>query len=253
MSELILGPLTTTFTPAWSCSIIFVSCSNCNNGWQAQKCVGGSTVSNDGGCWPGSVTNPFASGVYSPGTICPNGYTTACSHDAGKNTKDFDFMFPPTGSEVAIGCCPSHLGYLTLPHPGSPDIVESFKAFAPLFQLKYQPSDLPSTTKESITTSSNDGAVASTSSPQTSAAHQQVQHLSSGAWAGIGCGIALGIILLGTTVFFLIRSKRRNRAAASNVSTFNQDETKSTAELQVPHRVMEMTTDREIMELGTSH
>ena len=122
-----LGPLTTTFTPPASCapmmSHFFGSASN-NAMTLAQTCSdeNGSPNIDNPSCWPiasQSPSNPvplFGYGVYSPGYVCPSGYTTACFQSGGANATQasgsiahaarFMFQYPPKNGEFAVGCCP---------------------------------------------------------------------------------------------------------------------------------------------------
>lgn len=192
----------------------------------------------------------FAWGIYSPGLVCPQGYTTACSYNGAKKTGDFNFYFNPEESEIAIGCCPpgyacsrypagqtcittltsttvptvtcesgtsAHFEYVTIPYAAADvstiQVISTFTVFAPLFQLNHQASDLSSTTNKAADTSIS--SAISSSPSQTSPIQalptqsSSAQGLSAGAQAGIGCGVALGIILLGTIAFCLFRSRRR--------------------------------------------
>ena len=72
-------------------------------------------------CWPPAlVTKSYPSilngyGYYSPGLICPSGYTTACAQDLSNSKltgflsslKSFSFQFGPVEGETAVGCCPT--------------------------------------------------------------------------------------------------------------------------------------------------
>ena len=113
-----LGTLTTTFTPTGTCTQLvggnpfqFYFGEGCNSGavydaWQ---------------CWPratsGLATPPFlGGGFYSPGLVCPTGYTTACldaTDDAGQAANlatsliSFSFQYSLQVGETALGCCPS--------------------------------------------------------------------------------------------------------------------------------------------------
>ena len=116
------GPLTTKFTPEASCSVP-VALSD-NNGptflpptayLLAVSCSAGD-ANYDSACWPPPISNydPFSfrtDGFYSPGYICPQGYTSACSQTPGAfsghpgDPGDFSFQYQPTGAEHAVGCC----------------------------------------------------------------------------------------------------------------------------------------------------
>jgi len=120
----ILGPLTTTFTPAPACFTPVVECAppSCDVGWQAQTCYSSSSdiasVEDNSDCWPprsGSVTlsthNPTLNGwgFYSPGLVCPSGYTSACTATGGGSwgwPVQFSLFVNP--EETAIGCCPRY-------------------------------------------------------------------------------------------------------------------------------------------------
>lgn len=115
----ILGPLTTTFTPAASCTGAQRACSTCNFAWEAQTCYSTTSgiitidgVEDASGCWPPTSTGLpeptlplWGWGFYSPGVICPTGYTSACFA-----TADSALTWTPewslTAGETAIGCCP---------------------------------------------------------------------------------------------------------------------------------------------------
>ena len=105
-----LGPLTTTFTPAPSCSVNIYRADDPSIAWQGQECSSGNP--NDATqCWPtATVSAPqppfFGWGFYSPGLICPQGYTVACT-TASNPAGAFSFQFPLLPSETAVGCCPT--------------------------------------------------------------------------------------------------------------------------------------------------
>jgi len=113
----ILGPLTTTFVYPSSCSVVVKDCVTCDKGYQAQTCGtnGFNTqgVQDDPGCWPPrspdiAVTEValLGWGIYTPGIICPDGYTTACAATEGVDG-GFPFQFSLEKSETAVGCCPT--------------------------------------------------------------------------------------------------------------------------------------------------
>ncbi|KAI0380903.1 hypothetical protein F5Y04DRAFT_256208 [Hypomontagnella monticulosa] len=226
----------------------------------------------------------LAWGVYSPGIACPSGYRTACSYDGAKQTGDFNFFFSPRASETAIGCCPTgytcSLGeigqtcfaamttsslptvtcdagtsaqfeFLTIPFAvpvsDSAKIISTFTAFAPLFQLNHQASDLPTTgqgvtsTGSKPTSSSTTGDIGSTTSLQTPpTSSPESQGLSAGASAGIGVGVALGAILLGVGAFLMYRSRKRKAAyqLGGALPPLKKDEAMNIPELQSnsPHQ-----------------
>ncbi|KAK6361215.1 hypothetical protein TWF730_004957 [Orbilia blumenaviensis] len=111
----VLGPLTTAFTADPSCTIPAIYCPQEGNcyGWKAQTCINGAV--DQSFCWPpwtagaATSTTPEALrgwGLYSPGLVCPHGHTMACSTTFG-GEGNFQFQFPATVGETAVGCCPS--------------------------------------------------------------------------------------------------------------------------------------------------
>ncbi|KXJ86497.1 hypothetical protein Micbo1qcDRAFT_208918 [Microdochium bolleyi] len=120
----ILGDLTTTFTPPPQCATAVAACRTCDLGWQAQQCPTGTSIADNVACWPPRTRNVatptplMAWGVYSPGIACPAGHTTACTQVGSKSRGDFDFLWPPQPSETAVGCCP--IGFqCALPGPNA--------------------------------------------------------------------------------------------------------------------------------------
>ena len=129
-----LGPLTTTFTPAASCGLMIGSTSNRRLLlYQAQTCLALGLIQDNSACWPpvhdGTIIEGAFDGygVYSPGYICPLGYVSACVQignsslggtnnlpNSGEtsNLAAFEFQFPPTGAERAVGCCPTYVSLL---------------------------------------------------------------------------------------------------------------------------------------------
>ncbi|KAI0865767.1 hypothetical protein F4860DRAFT_264945 [Xylaria cubensis] len=103
----LLGPLTTVFSAEPTClTLLLGECgsSTACTGWLGQTCNLESPTkywpSNDILCWPSWTSNANIQeysgwGFYSPGLVCPSGYTSACSTTAG-STGNFQFQFPPT-------------------------------------------------------------------------------------------------------------------------------------------------------------
>ncbi|CZS85583.1 unnamed protein product [Fusarium graminearum] len=192
-------------------------------------------------------------GFYSPGIECPAGYTTKCvstddvdggftfqfplakksfsgfqcKYTSGVDKAQTCFSIATTGSFAAVQCSSGKsngFGYLDIPNTvaetnsGSEEAVtvSSFTVYAPLFQLHFKSSDLPSTktgsiTIDSITTSSS----GSSSSAEPTQASSSGGGLSTGAKAGIGVGAGLGFIaLIGVALFFMRRRKRHTAAPA---------------------------------------
>ncbi|KAI6092598.1 hypothetical protein F4821DRAFT_137443 [Hypoxylon rubiginosum] len=221
-STTILGPLTTTWTPPPACSVVVAACSTCTKGWAAQSCPRDSLVTDDPSCWPprtsGAYTPPtgtplFAWGIYTPGIVCPQGYSAACSYDGAAQTGDFQFDFSPRETEAATGCCPTGYtcdrvgaqtcslvltsstnaiatvtcesgtsaayGYLTVPFAAIDTSrivsISTFTARAPLFQLVHQISTTSSTSTSTTSTSTTSTSTSSTTtSSTTSTLSQQI-------------------------------------------------------------------------------
>ena len=115
-SVLILGPLTTIFTPPARCSThTWAICSTCTvqHAFQGIDCEQGDNTE----CWPHvtwGVDRPegqyfMGLGVYSPGISCPHGYTAACTSTGGgqSGSGGWSAQFRVQEGETAIGCCPT--------------------------------------------------------------------------------------------------------------------------------------------------
>lgn len=122
----ILGPLTTTFTQPPSCTLAVAGQDDDDlAGFLAHACEVAQDNSfglDDASCWPGTssgAATPSASfqgwGFYSPGTICPTGYASACSATGGASgSSDWPVQFRMLQGETAVGCCPRYAHPLTL-------------------------------------------------------------------------------------------------------------------------------------------
>lgn len=47
-------------------------------------------------------------GFYSPGLVCPHGYTSACTATAGGDAQ-WPVQFEMLEGETAVGCCPTYV------------------------------------------------------------------------------------------------------------------------------------------------
>ncbi|KAI1123994.1 hypothetical protein F5Y10DRAFT_269535 [Nemania abortiva] len=239
-----LGPLTTD-TWTYTCTEVIQQCSTCHLGWAAQTCVSGTVTNNQGDCLPPRATNVpattggavFVWGVYSPGIICPGGYTSAVGATYG-GSSDFNFQYPLTAGETAIGCCPQG-GFLPIRNGGGRQTCVQFKpstsfligtcgadgpaytpfsvggtlnsmtykhfiVSAPMYQAVFQASDLTaSSTSSSITTQSisgsNSDSSGDTSFPQTNGASP-----GSGKDSVLQKGAIIGIAIGATGVAILV-------------------------------------------------
>ncbi|KAI0453906.1 hypothetical protein F5B21DRAFT_504795 [Xylaria acuta] len=249
-----LGPLTTA-TWTYTCTEVIQECGTCDKGWAAQTCITG-IVTDNKDCWPPRATNvPPTSGallgwgVYSPGIVCPGGYTSAAAATHG-GSSDFDFQYPLTAGETAIGCCPKG-GFIPIRDvnqrqtcvqfkPTTSFLVgscgtdgpaytpfsvgdtlnstqyNSFSVSAPFFQAVYQSSDLPA--KPTRTQSTTSGSNSPTPQPS-EISPASSGHLSAGATAGIAVGSILAAIFIATAGFCAWRVRRRKRRAAELPNT----------------------------------
>ncbi|KAF2234112.1 hypothetical protein EV356DRAFT_502747 [Viridothelium virens] len=128
----VLGPLTTTYTFPEACTnLVAAQGEGQGNAWQAQSCAV-STFSDDtytdsqeddAACWPtvtaSTPTPPLEGwGFYSPGLVCPAGWTSACTAALSSNGQtspvisgtSFTPQWSLTAGETAVGCCPTY-GY----------------------------------------------------------------------------------------------------------------------------------------------
>ncbi|KAE9369984.1 hypothetical protein N431DRAFT_345662 [Stipitochalara longipes BDJ] len=249
-SRTILGPLTTTFTAPATCTAAQRACSTCNYAWEAQTCYSGGAggsetygVKDATQCWPPTSaglpepTPPlWGWGFYSPGLICPTGYTSACSATAG-SALTWTPEWSLAAGETAVGCCPSqyactnnqpnvntcqfvvsstsvpvmtcHSGtttdfsYLQVPFTVSNTAEPTFTLYAPLIQINWQSSDLlPSSSLSSVITPSSAGQ-----SPSYNATPSAAKAgLPTGAIVGIAIGASLVALAL-TILLFLLRKK----------------------------------------------
>lgn len=116
----LIGPLTTMWSMPATCTVNFQVCSTCSNAFQGQRCVTdvdarGSPLQDNFRCWPPAApgveppAHPLVGwGFYSPGLLCPTGYTAACSATQG-GTSDWDMQFSLRPKETAVGCCPEYV------------------------------------------------------------------------------------------------------------------------------------------------
>ncbi|KAH8678453.1 hypothetical protein BX600DRAFT_507398 [Xylariales sp. PMI_506] len=263
-SRTLLGPLTTTFTPPASCTIAWFGgvTSGTAQAWVAQDChpVTDYVNEDDLACWPTPTSGAYTPstsprvwangwGFYSPGLICPSGYSSACSATAA-GTSDFSMQFPLTAGETAIGCCPSGYGCSytadsqtcvatvttgtlaigscsgsqdSIAFQGSiPDayvVGESTETItavlmsAPLFQLNFQASDLSTATSGSSGVNGATATVTVVSEPtQAATANSGSTSLSTGAQIGIGVSIGVvGLGAIGALIGCLLSRYRKKR------------------------------------------
>ncbi|KAK4161111.1 hypothetical protein QBC43DRAFT_218268 [Cladorrhinum sp. PSN259] len=169
-----LGPLTTTFVPPPACTAAVRAG---NNAYLGQGCSRGNPVDATS-CWPATSKGASSKegslsgwGFYSPGLHCPTGYATACSATGGNGGKsDWPVQFRLVAGETAVGCCPSGYGCANINGQtcirvatstaipamvtcdGSNfktidlDAVPTITLMAPMIQINFQSTDLPSST-----------------------------------------------------------------------------------------------------------
>lgn len=117
-APIILGNLTTVFTPPPACVTALGSINSPlgrvgnliglgsieSIAHLGQTCSGGEAIDATS-CWP-PVLSGALTGFYSPGVHCPAGYTTACSATAGSKEAGWEMQFKLQDGETAVGCCP---------------------------------------------------------------------------------------------------------------------------------------------------
>ena len=289
-SRVILGPLTTVFTPPAPCTIAVGLCATCDVAWLGQTC-GPTAVQDDTGCWPPTTegapepTAPlYGWGFFSPGLECPAGYTSACTAISGQATS-WRVQYQMEAEETFVGCCPAgfrcdnlngqtcirwatstalptvscdpgtsnKFGFTTLPNPE----VTSLSLFAPMIQLAFRSSDL----QDASITSSSSPTSSATSAPTTSISGSQVipstSPLSTGAIAGIAVGGAALILTMIAALVFVWRRRRRGDLPGSGThrpaySVSEYSETKEFAHYYAGDTA-ELGQGHEKAELGQGH
>ncbi len=97
--------------------------------------------------------------------------------------------------------------FLTIPTVVSTASISSFRLYAPLIQINWQASDLPSTTSTVTTTSTSSASSTTPTGPIKS--DEPKSNSSTGGKAGIGIGVAFLAIAILAAAFFLVRRHRR--------------------------------------------
>ncbi|PMD40874.1 hypothetical protein L207DRAFT_566238 [Hyaloscypha variabilis F] len=165
MSNYNLGPLTTTFTPAPTCTVPVIACSTCNYGWAAQTCFSGG-VEDYTACWPGTSSGvpaptPPLQGWVSTRLACGYACTTQAS---GTGT----CALVATSTGIPVSTCSSGkaepISTIAVPLTVAGKLeATAFTVYAPLFQLVYQktdtatPSNSSSGTKSKVTATASSG------------------------------------------------------------------------------------------------
>ncbi|KAL1842355.1 hypothetical protein VTJ49DRAFT_5523 [Mycothermus thermophilus] len=195
--RIILGDLTTVFTPPAHCTVAIGLGSKNDVAWWGQTCSP-SRPRDHAGCWPPATEledfrPPFSGGgFYSPGLSCPVGYRTACwAVEGGKSEWRVQFKMEP--GETFVGCCPTgfncwnlngqtcisavtsdavptascqsgsyvNFGLTTLPN----EFVTSMNLFAPMIQLAFKESDRPERTTTTTSSTTTTPSSSSRTSP----------------------------------------------------------------------------------------
>jgi len=225
----LLGPLTTTWTPPALCSVYMNTCDTCTTAWQAQTCNPESKAHDFTGCWPPfakSIPDPgvmMGGGLYSPGIICPIGYTTVAMATSGGST-GWGIEYSMNKDVTAAACCPTGFGWstvvasntyaatcvltvtsakfstvqcdggqfndfaeVTIPRTVQGKAQSSYVLFAPLFQLNFKPKDVPATSSSSYVspmTSASPGSTATSRNPTSTYTSFPVSPTEAGGSAG---------------------------------------------------------------------
>lgn len=134
-----------------------------------------------------------------------------------------------TGSYAAVMCSDgssNDYGFVEVPktvvsvvsESTATSILRTVSIYAPLFQLNFQSSDLPSSTQAASTRTTG------TQSAETSSASEQPSTndggLSVGAKAGIGAGVgAVALLIIAVAAFLLLRRRRSSSSPAELASS----------------------------------
>ncbi|KAE8443388.1 hypothetical protein EG329_001947 [Mollisiaceae sp. DMI_Dod_QoI] len=233
------GPLTTTFTPAASCTNDFYT--NTVSNWYS---IGGESPDQ---CFPSGWAS--TSQYFSPG-VCPDGYTQACSNWSASGTN----------TETRATCCPTGFFCYTLTafnFPGQAcasifaneitTIVTDPTALTTMvatlhtkteavngygISIRYNAKDFvsstststPSSSTSSSTSNSPSSSFSSTASSQTEAATSSLSvpaspssssssGLSTGAKAGVGVGVSAAVLIALLALVLFILKKRKAMSA----------------------------------------
>lgn len=113
----VLGPLTSIWTPPASCSVPIADGPYTDEGrtaaYRDQTCAtaASSGIYDASQCWPptaasaAAATPPFlARGFYSPGLVCPSGYSSACTAVGGSAVSGWTPEYTVAPMETAVGC-----------------------------------------------------------------------------------------------------------------------------------------------------
>ncbi|KAI1260706.1 hypothetical protein F5Y18DRAFT_432067 [Xylariaceae sp. FL1019] len=193
----------------------------CPTGYET-SCIG--TASVDGGF---SFQFPLTKGETAVG-CCPTGFR--CKYDGdGAQTC---MSIATTDSFAAVTCSSGSsqdFNYYNVPATAtitqseetSTAVISRITVYAPLFQLNFQETDLPSSSSTNTASSTSSRATSVASAPSESQTASASTGLSSGAKAGIGIGAALGaLLLIGAAALFFYRRRRRPAANAAEIMTF---------------------------------
>ncbi|KAJ6781794.1 hypothetical protein PWT90_08927 [Aphanocladium album] len=218
----------------------------------------------DVNCWPPRTTGvppaptPIGGwGFYSPGVVCPTGYTAACTGTYGERP-EFDFQYTLYNEERAFGCCSTGYQYTCANFAGhngchvvgngttatTATCVSgtSYKTGVYAFPdtTSYYTSSSKARSSSLVTTTRVAKLFASmfqvnykaTDLPATATSSQPAETgsgaagdgaksggLSNGAVAGIAVGATLGGLALLAAAFFAIRRHRQKRLGSPSAST----------------------------------
>ncbi|KAI0145425.1 hypothetical protein GGR57DRAFT_298026 [Xylariaceae sp. FL1272] len=185
------------------------------------SCIG--TASVDGGF---SFQFPLTEGETGIG-CCPTGFR--CQYDGdGAQTC---VSVATTNSFAAVTCSSGSsqdFNYYDVPATATitqseetaTTVISRVTIYAPLFQLNFQQTDLPSSSSSPTKTTSSTSSETTSASSQSQSASASAG-LSTGAKAGIGVGAAAGgLLLIGAAALFIYRRRRRPAANSAEIMTF---------------------------------
>ncbi|PQK15722.1 hypothetical protein BB8028_0006g00440 [Beauveria bassiana] len=270
MSLDLLGPLTTTWTAPATCSLLFAYPDRVGHmiAYRGERCDATAGARDGANCWPprregipDKSSAMLGWGFYSPGLVCPDGYTTACTAIFGQRA-DWVTQFPLVAGETAVGCCPtgyectnwnqfgntcyatpkemtvttavcgadgiSSQGKYVFPATVSVGVSDGSSStismlWAPMFQLNFRQSDLSSheATSSAPRTSKTPSPTSTSSQASEQAGATTSSSLSKGAIAGIAVGSVVAGLVVGAASIIVIFRHRRHRKVAQAAAAQN--------------------------------
>ncbi|KAH8172262.1 transmembrane alpha-helix domain-containing protein [Sarocladium implicatum] len=270
ISTVLVGPLTTTFTPPSECSTILLSefdlagLTGFAGHWGYQCQVGEASLVPKPTCFPESHLSNWPTEydrssadilVYSPGYVCPAGWTSACSISRGQGDKE------PTASgtrgifsgtqimwnaiqpgQAIVGCyeCGSANAHSCLSPVSAGESVSGFSSsgsncdMVTITSTAKDSFDFTQITAPQINLVQETGSSGSDNTTGVGTSDDRGNKLSTGAKIGIGISVPLAVAFLSLICFFLIRRRRKRKAAQGSHVATTTTETKPELDAAAP-------------------